>query len=35
MHAGTDGTGAVHMCKDYDEILRWAEMNRVVDSKHL
>jgi Mycotoxin biosynthesis protein UstYa len=32
---GTDGTGAVHMCKDHDEILRWAESRRVVDHKEI
>ncbi|KAJ5413281.1 hypothetical protein N7465_005586 [Penicillium sp. CMV-2018d] len=31
---GTDGTGAVHMCKDYDAIRDWAERNRIVDTKH-
>lgn len=30
---GTDGTGAVHMCKDFDAILAWADMRRIVDSK--
>jgi hypothetical protein len=31
---GTDGTGAVHVCKDYGAIRSWAEGNRLVDSKH-
>ncbi len=33
--AGTDGIGAIHMCKNFDEIFNWAESNRVVDSKHI
>ncbi|KAK8090440.1 hypothetical protein PG997_005401 [Apiospora hydei] len=28
---GTDGTGAVHLCKDYDQLLSWTESKRVVD----
>jgi hypothetical protein len=31
---GTDGTGAVHVCKDYDAIRSWADGHRLVDSKH-
>lgn len=31
---GTDGTGAVHVCKDFDAISSWADGNRLVDSKH-
>ncbi|KAH6623943.1 hypothetical protein F5144DRAFT_584826 [Chaetomium tenue] len=31
---GTDGTGAVHVCKDFDAIRSWADGNRLVDSKH-
>lgn len=30
----TDGTGAVHMCKDFEAIRLWAEDNRLVDVKH-
>ncbi|GAO17431.1 uncharacterized protein UV8b_06025 [Ustilaginoidea virens] len=33
--AGTDGTGAVHMCRDFDGIRAWAEEHRIVDTKHL
>jgi hypothetical protein len=31
---GTDGTGAVHVCKDFDAIRSWAENKRLVDKKH-
>lgn len=31
---GTDGTGAVHMCKDFEAIRSWAEDNRLVNAKH-
>lgn len=31
--SGTDGTGAVHMCRNYDEIYAYAERKRVVDAK--
>lgn len=31
---GTDGTGAVHVCKDFDAIRSWADGNRLVNSKH-
>ncbi|KOC18606.1 hypothetical protein AFLA70_146g002951 [Aspergillus flavus AF70] len=31
---GTDGTGAVHICKDFDGILAWADSRRLVDAKH-
>jgi hypothetical protein len=32
---GTDGLGAMHMCKNYDEIFAWAEANRVTDLRGL
>ena len=31
---GTDGTGAVHVCKDFDGIMAWADSQRLVDAKH-
>ncbi|KAF7441409.1 DUF3328 domain containing protein [Pyrenophora tritici-repentis] len=31
--AGTDGTGAVHVCRNYDEILAFAEKVRLTDAK--
>lgn len=31
---GTDGTGAVHICKNFDGILAWADSRRLVDAKH-
>ncbi|KAE8364650.1 hypothetical protein BDV27DRAFT_145153 [Aspergillus caelatus] len=31
---GTDGTGAVHVCKDFDGIMAWADSQRLVDTKH-
>ncbi|KAL7924017.1 hypothetical protein ACQKWADRAFT_288553 [Trichoderma austrokoningii] len=31
---GTDGTGATHVCKNFDAIRSWAEHRRVVDDKH-
>jgi hypothetical protein len=31
--SGTDGTGAVHVCRNYDEISAYAERKRVVDGK--
>lgn len=31
---GTDGTGAVHVCKDFDGIMAWADSRRLVDAKH-
>ncbi|EHK48085.1 hypothetical protein TRIATDRAFT_305832 [Trichoderma atroviride IMI 206040] len=31
---GTDGTGATHVCKNFDAIRTWAEHRRVVDEKH-
>lgn len=31
--AGTDGTGAIHVCRNYDEISRWAEKWRITDGK--
>ncbi|RAQ69252.1 hypothetical protein AFCA_008559 [Aspergillus flavus] len=31
---GTDGTGAVHICKDFEGILAWADSRRLVDAKH-
>jgi hypothetical protein len=30
---GTDGTGAVHNCRNYDEVYAWAENRRVTDGK--
>lgn len=33
--AGTDGTGAVHVCKNWDEVVAWAERNRLYDLAHL
>lgn len=33
--AGTDGTGAVHVCRDWDEVVRWAEGRRLYDVVHL
>ena len=29
---GADGTGAVHLCKDYDGLVEWAEDHRISDS---
>jgi hypothetical protein len=31
--AGTDGTGAVHNCRNYDEISAWATKHRITDKK--
>ncbi|KAF1847750.1 uncharacterized protein K460DRAFT_275988 [Cucurbitaria berberidis CBS 394.84] len=31
--SGTDGTGAVHICRNYDEITVWAEGRRITDAK--
>lgn len=31
----TDGTGAIHVCKDYDAILSWAEGQSVTNKKHI
>jgi hypothetical protein len=31
--AGTDGTGAVHVCRNYDEIVSWAERRKITDEK--
>ncbi|KAL6792727.1 hypothetical protein J3E68DRAFT_407249 [Trichoderma sp. SZMC 28012] len=31
---GTDGTGAVHVCKDLEAIKEWAEERRLSDTKH-
>ncbi|KAK3349071.1 hypothetical protein B0T25DRAFT_547130 [Lasiosphaeria hispida] len=31
----TDGTGAIHLCKDYEGIKRWAEERRLVDNQVL
>ncbi|KAF1918579.1 hypothetical protein BDU57DRAFT_203922 [Ampelomyces quisqualis] len=31
--AGTDGTGAVHVCRNYDEISAWATKHRITDKK--
>ncbi len=33
--AGTDGTGALHVCRDWDEVVAWAEGNRLYDLAHL
>ncbi|KAE8351276.1 hypothetical protein BDV28DRAFT_150151 [Aspergillus coremiiformis] len=33
-HPGTDGTGAVHLCKDFDGLMAWADSRRLVDNKH-
>lgn len=30
---GTDGTGAVHICRNYDEITAWVEGRRITDAK--
>jgi hypothetical protein len=30
---GTDGTGAVHVCRNYDEISAYAEKKRLTDMK--
>ena len=32
---GTDGWGAQHICKNYDDIFKWAEVRRTVDERHL
>jgi len=32
--SSTDGTGAVHMCKDFEAIRLWADDNRLTDTKH-
>lgn len=32
---GTDGTGAMHVCKNWDEVVRWAEGERLYDKAHL
>ncbi|OAL49065.1 hypothetical protein IQ07DRAFT_512276 [Pyrenochaeta sp. DS3sAY3a] len=31
--AGTDGTGGMHVCRNYDQIVGWAEKMRVTDGK--
>jgi hypothetical protein len=31
--AGTDGTGAVHVCRNYEEIVSWAERRKITDEK--
>ena len=31
--AGTDGTGAVHFCRNYDEIVAWAEKMKIASLK--
>ncbi|KAF1924090.1 uncharacterized protein M421DRAFT_95647 [Didymella exigua CBS 183.55] len=33
--AGTDGTGAMHVCRNWDEVVRWAEGRRLYDVVHL
>lgn len=30
---GTDGTGAVHVCRRYEEVVAWAEGRRITDEK--
>jgi hypothetical protein len=30
---GTDGTGGVHVCRKYDEIVAWAEKKKITDSR--
>jgi hypothetical protein len=30
---GTDGTGAVHVCRNYDEISEWAHARRITDGR--
>jgi hypothetical protein len=30
---GTDETGSVHICRDYDEISTWAEGRMLIDGK--
>ncbi|KAJ4370254.1 hypothetical protein N0V86_008991 [Didymella sp. IMI 355093] len=32
---GTDGTGAMHVCRNWDEVVRWAEGKRLYDVAHL
>ncbi|KAK5996528.1 Oxidase ustYa [Cladobotryum mycophilum] len=32
---GTDGTGAVHMCKDFEAIRSWADEHRIVDGREI
>jgi hypothetical protein len=32
---GTDGTGAVHVCRSYDEISAWAEKRRATEGKEV
>ena len=32
--AGTDGTGAVHVCRSWDEVKGWAEKRRLYDVVH-
>lgn len=31
--AGTDGTGATHICRNYDEVYAWADKYRLTDEK--
>ena len=31
----TDGSGAIHVCKNFDDIRNWAEERRLTNSKHL
>ncbi|KAJ4341738.1 hypothetical protein N0V95_007130 [Ascochyta clinopodiicola] len=33
--AGTDGTGGLHVCRDWDEVVAWAEGRRLYDVLHL
>jgi hypothetical protein len=30
---GTDGTGAVHNCRNYDEVYKWAEEHRLTEGR--
>lgn len=30
---GTDGTGAVHNCRNYDEVYKWAEQHRLTEGR--
>lgn len=32
---GTDGTGAAHLCKDYGQIISWAEARRLNERKEI
>lgn len=30
---GTDGTGAIHVCRNFDEVSKWAEMKRLNEGR--